>query len=119
MGKRGIRAVAVSFLIATAAFLAGCSTQIRATPEETKDYPIEIQEAIVKGEIMEGMTPGQVRLVLGSPSQVQNFEPRNGKTREEWIYSSGMGVLKTRLLFVDGKLVFVYSSEPGRIKYHQ
>ena len=96
--------------------LGGCASYARYTQDEIKDYPLEIQEKIVKGEIVPGMTPQQVRYSWGSPSSVTTLKPEDGKQREEWIYSSAAGIFKTRLTFVDGKLVYIISSEPGKIK---
>jgi hypothetical protein len=104
------------FLFVMAVFLSGCASYARYSQEEIKDYPLEVQEKITKGEIMPGMTPQQVRYSWGSPSQVKTLDPENGKQKEEWIYSSGMGVFKTRLTFIDGKLTYIISSEPGRVK---
>ena len=41
-------------------FVLGCSSsQIRFTQDEIKDYPVEMQEHIIKGEVVPGMTPAQ------------------------------------------------------------
>jgi len=107
------------FLFVMAVFLGGCASTARYSPEEIKDYPPQVQEKIAKGEILPGMTPQQVRYALGSPDEVRSLTPEDGKQREEWVYSSVMGALKTRLTFIDGKLFFVISSEPGRVKQGQ
>ena len=104
------------FIFVMAFFLGGCASPARYSNEEIKDYPVQVQEKIAKGEIMPGMTPQQVRYSWGSPDEVRTLEPENGKQREEWVYSSGMGVFKTRLTFIDGKLIYIVSSEPGRVK---
>lgn len=103
-----------SILFVAALFLSGCATHARYTHDEIRDYPLEVQEKIIKGEIAPGMTPQQVRYAWGSPSAVRTLEPEGGKQREEWVYSSMAGVFKTRLTFIDGKLVYIISSEPGR-----
>ncbi len=98
-------------------FAFGCaSSHIRFTQDEIKDYPIEMQEHIIKGEVVPGMTPTQVRYAWGSPDEVKASTTREGKPQEQWVYSSTMGVFKTRLTFVDGKLTSIVSSEPGRVK---
>ncbi|MEW6118010.1 MAG: hypothetical protein AB1553_14095 [Nitrospirota bacterium] len=96
-------------------FFIGCASYARYTHDEIKNYPVEIQEKIIKGEIVPGMTQQQVRYAWGAPNAVRMLEPEAGKQKEEWIYSS-MGVFKTRLTFIDGKLVYIISSEPGRLK---
>jgi hypothetical protein len=53
------------------------------------------------------MTPQQVRYAWGSPDSIKFLEPMDGKTREEWIYSTA-GVVGTKLLlFFDGKLIYI------------
>jgi hypothetical protein len=94
-------------------FLAGCATPVRYTYEEIRHYPLDVQERIMKGEVSPGMTQKQVRYAWGSPSSVKILEPENGKSREEWIYSSAMGIVRTRLIFVDGRLMHIISTEPG------
>ncbi|MCL4491409.1 MAG: outer membrane protein assembly factor BamE [Nitrospirae bacterium] len=105
-----------TFLLVAALALSGCASYARYTHDEIKDYPLDVQEKIIKGEIMPGMTPQQVRYAWGPPGSVRPLEPEGGKQREEWIYSTVAGVFKTRLTFIDGKLVYIISSEPGRVK---
>ena len=108
--------VVCSFLLAAALVSGGCASYARYSHDEIKDFPLEVQEKIIKGEIMPGMTPQQVRYAWGSPSSVFTLEPEGGKQREQWIYSTAAGIFKTRLTFIDGKLVYIVSSEPGRVK---
>lgn len=99
----------LSLLIA--AFIFGCASQgVRYTHEEIKNYPPDIQERIVKGEIALGMTKEQVRYAWGNPSSTRILTPEKGRQREEWVYSSSLGILKTRLIFVDGKLTYILGS---------
>lgn len=85
----------------------GCTKSIRYTEEEIKNFPPGIQDNIRKGEILPGMTPQQVRYAWGSPDSIKFLEPMDGKTREEWIYSTA-GVVGTKLLlFFDGKLIYI------------
>jgi len=116
MRNGGIR-TAASFLIITAFFWGGCATQARYSHDEIKDYPPDIQEKIVKGTVTPGMTPQQVRYAWGSPSEVQLPEKENGKTKEVWIYSAKLGLDKTWLVYIDGKLTYITSYNPaGLIK---
>ena len=99
-----------------AVFIFGCaSSSVRYTSEEIKDYPPEIQERIAKGEISLGMTKEQVRYAWGPPSSTRVLTPEKGKQREEWVYSSSLGILKSRLIFVDGKLTNIISSNDRKI----
>lgn len=88
--------------------LVSCASQgVRYTYDEIKNYPPEIQERITKGEIMLGMTKEQVRFAWGNPSSIRILSPEKGKPREEWVYSSSLGIQKTRLIFIDGKLTYI------------
>ena len=90
--------------------LSGCAPAVRYSPDEIKDFPPEVQQDIREGQVAMGMTTQQVRYALGAPTTVNVISPSlEGKPREEWIYSSGVGVLvKRRLVFVDGKLADIY-----------
>jgi hypothetical protein len=88
----------------------GCAKSVRYSADEIKDFPPSIQEHIKKGEVLLGMTPQEVRYAWGAPDSARMLEPLDGKTREEWIYSTkaGMGVIGTKLLlFFDGKLIYI------------
>lgn len=104
-------------LLVTVWFLAGCaSSSVRFTHEEIKNYPLNVQEKIIKGEISPGMTLQQVRYAWGNPDAVNRLQPEDGKAREEWIYSSALGISKTQLIFMEGVLTYIISTEPGRFK---
>jgi len=92
---------AVLFFIAL--FTGGCATSVRFTHEEIKEYPLEVQEKISRGEASPGMTQQQVRYAWGAPNTIRTFDPVDNKSREEWVYSNMFGY-KTRLLFINGKL---------------
>ncbi|MDI6728173.1 MAG: hypothetical protein QMD44_04505 [Thermodesulfovibrionales bacterium] len=104
-------------LFTVAVFLVGCaSSSVRFTHDEIKDYPLDVQEKIIKGEVTPGMTPQQVRYAWGNPDSVKKLESeKDGKQKEEWTYSSVLGAFKTRLIFIDGKLTYIISTEPGRV----
>jgi hypothetical protein len=54
------------------------------------------------------MKPEQVRYAWGSPDSIKILDPFEGKAREEWMYSSVLGVVGTKiLLFYDGKLIYI------------
>ena len=94
----------------------GCIDAVRYSPDEIKGFPQAIQENIKRGEIAPGMTQQQIRYAWGSPAEINVLKPSDdGKYREEWIYTK-MGILKTQLIFVDGKLMHIISNEPGVIK---
>lgn len=94
----------------------GCIDSVRYSPDEIKGFPPAIQENIKRGEVAPGMTQQQVRYAWGLPAAVNVLKPsEEGKYREEWVYTRS-GILKTRLIFVDGKLMHIISNEPGVIK---
>jgi uncharacterized protein YneF (UPF0154 family) len=87
--------------------LGGCTKSVRYTQEELKEFPPDVQERIIKGEIMLGMSTKAVRYAWGDPRSIRVLPSWEGKSREEWIYAS-MGFIEThRLLFTDGKLTFI------------
>ncbi len=98
-------------------FSYGCATApVRFTSDEIKGFPIEIQEKIIKGEVALGMTTQQVRYAWGSPNTIRTLEPMDGKQREEWIYTTALIYENRRLLFVDGRLIYVIPDSERTIK---
>lgn len=96
---------------ALAVTVSGCSQAVRYSADEIKDYPAAIQDHIKNGSIATGMTMQQVRYAWGAPGTVVTLTPTDdGKSREQWIYSS-VGIFKSRLIFTDGKLTEIISSE--------
>jgi uncharacterized protein YneF (UPF0154 family) len=102
------------FLVVLLAFLiiwslSGCATTARYSPEEIKDFPPMVQEQIRAGNVAIGMTPQQVRYAWGPPTALNVLAPtHDGKTKEEWIYSTWGIFMQRRLLFVEGKLVDIF-----------
>lgn len=110
----------VFLFLVIVALATSCATAARYTYEEIKGYPTDIQDKIMRGEVSLGMTPQQVRYAWGAPNAIRTLEPLEGKSREEWIYTTlgiyEIGVYKAkRLLFVDGKLMYI-APEPERPK---
>ncbi|MDI6744474.1 MAG: hypothetical protein QMD07_03750 [Thermodesulfovibrionales bacterium] len=94
----------------------GCIDSVRYSPDEIKGFPPAIQENIKRGEIALGMTQQQIRYAWGSPAEINVLKPlEDNKYREEWVYTRSW-ILKTRLIFIDGKLMHIISNEPGVIK---
>ncbi len=98
-------------LIIVFVFFAGCSAGIKYSPGEIRTFPEEIQKHIQAGEVVTGMTQIQVRYAWGAPSEVKVLEPKDGKYREMWVYSTS-GLLKTRLIFINGVLESIISGDP-------
>ena len=66
-------------------------SRIDAGRARYESWPIEVQEAVLNGEARQGMTPEQVEMALGKPSEVVT---RSGKAGEDevWVYRKGGGV---------------------------
>lgn len=79
-------------LLLAAGLLAGCSSspisRIDSNRSAYESWPIDVQEAVLNGQAKKGMTPEQVEMALGKPSQVV---ARSGKAGEDevWIYRKG------------------------------
>lgn len=111
-----IAAAALCLALGLALTTGGCAAPARFTHDEIKGFPVEVQEKIIKGQVVPGMTPQQVRYAWGAPDSVRTLQPQDGRMAEEWVYTSGVGLFKTTLTFIDGKLTYIVSSEPGRVK---
>lgn len=95
----------------------GCaSAPVRFTSDEIKGFPLEVQEKIIKGEVALGMNPQHVRYAWGSPNTIRILEPMDGKTREEWIYTTAFILEDRRLLFIDGRLTYIIPDSERTIK---
>ena len=84
------------YLVLLAIFvLAGCSTspmsRIDANRAQYESWPFEIQEAVLNGKVLVGMTPEMVRVTLGEPARITNRMGRKG-AEEVWTYSKGGGL---------------------------
>jgi hypothetical protein len=88
----------------------GNSSDIRYTQEEIKGYPEDIKQLIINGQLSTGMTPQQVRNSWGSPDGVSSYAGADGKSREEWVYSSS-ALCRVTLVFSEGKLSGIVRSE--------
>lgn len=98
-----------------AGLLFGCAEVMRYSPDEIKDYPPPVQENIKKGEVTPGMTMQQVRYAWGAPSLINVLKPEDGKNKEEWVYTRSI-FFKSKLVFVDGKLMHIITNEVGVVK---
>lgn len=101
--KKGLVCVCMLCVILSA----GCASSVRYTPDEIKNYPPKVQDLIIKGEVAVGMTQPQVRYAWGSPDHSYMLSPLDGKQREEWVYSSQMGLKKKMVVFEDGKVAHI------------
>jgi hypothetical protein len=79
-----------------AALLAGCMSpspmsRIDSNRARYESWPLEVQEAVLNGKARKGMTPEQVEMALGKPSEVVTRSATGGD--EVWVYrkAGGMG----------------------------
>ncbi len=56
-----------------------------------ESWPFEIQEAVLNGKVVVGMTPDMVQMVLGKPSEVMSRAGKRGE-EEVWVYKTGGGM---------------------------
>jgi len=111
--KKGFCSILIFFVM----FLASCaSAPVRFTNEEIKGFPVDIQEKIIRGEVALGMTTQQVRYSWGSPNTIRALDPMDGRHREEWIYTTAGIFENRRLLFIDGKLIYVIPDSEKTLK---
>lgn len=80
--------------LAAALFVIACSTssitRIDSNRDAYESWPVDVQEAVLGQRAIAGMTPEQVEMALGRPTDVIS---RNSKTGidEVWIYRKGGG----------------------------
>lgn len=82
-------------LSALALLLAGCTaspiSRIDANRARYESWPLEVQEAVLAGEARKGMTPEQVEMALGKPSEVV-VHSAGAAGEEVWVYRKGGGL---------------------------
>ena len=76
-------------LLLTVCALSACSTspmsRIDSNRAKYESWPLDVQEAVLNGEARKGMTPEQVEMALGKPTQVVTRSARAGDD-EVWVY---------------------------------
>jgi hypothetical protein len=109
-----------AFLVAGLA-LAACSTsplsRIDSDRARYESWPLDIQEAVLNGEAKKGMTPEQVTMALGKPTEVISRASKAGED-EVWVYrkgGTGSGLLNNTGISLGGGMggVNVGSSRGG------
>lgn len=73
----------------TALLVAGCATSPLSRIDDNRgkyeSWPLDVQEAVLKGEARAGMTAEQVEMALGRPTEVVARSARAGED-EIWVY---------------------------------
>lgn len=100
-------------LLIACGLFAGCiaPSGLRYTDIEIKDYPHDMQEQIRKSEVVIGMTPVQVRYAMGAPAYARTCYAPGGKIAEEWAYDSFSLLTKTYVVFENGRVVKIETTE--------
>ena len=77
-----------------ALFVIACSTSPISRIDSNRDaydtWPVEVKEAVLNQQAIPGMTPEQVEMALGKPTQVISRAGKSG-VDEVWIYRKGGG----------------------------
>jgi len=53
-----------------------------------ESWPVDVQEAVYRGQAIPGMTPPQVEMALGKPTSVESRSGKDGP-EEIWVYKKG------------------------------
>lgn len=85
------RALLAGWLVMLAACASSPMSRIDADRSKYDSYPIEVRQAILNGEAIKGMTPEQVEMSLGKPSQIITRSAKGGDD-EVWIYRKSAGI---------------------------
>lgn len=87
-----VRVLLAGWLMALAACATSPMSRIDADRVKYDSYPIEVRQAILNGEAIKGMTPEQVEMSLGKPTQIITRSAKGGDD-EVWVYrkSAGLG----------------------------
>ena len=80
--------------LAACMFAFACSTSSMSRIDSNRDayesWPVDVKEAILGQRVIAGMTPEQVEMALGKPTEVISRSTRNG-VDEVWVYRKGGG----------------------------
>lgn len=75
--------------------LVACSSspmsRIDADRTKYESWPLEVQQAILNGHAIQGMTPEQVEMSLGKPTEIITRSAKGGDD-EVWVYRKGGGI---------------------------
>lgn len=77
---------------------------LQRAEEAEKERRAEAERAIVRGELLTGMTPDEVKRAWGKPTNVKQSE-FNGKKRERWRYEGDDSSDVRTAILENGRLV--------------
>jgi len=76
----------------------------RAAAIRAKEWPKDVESAVIQRKVAVGMTPEQVRFAWGAPTHI-NETTWATHTREQWVYS-----LSHYVYFANGRVVAIQTS---------
>jgi hypothetical protein len=81
-----------ALVISGAVWLVACSSspmsRIDGNRAKYESWPIEVQQAVLNGQAIKGMTAEQVEMSLGKPSEIVSRSAKGGDD-EVWVYKKG------------------------------
>jgi hypothetical protein len=95
MNRSSVRQSGLIAFALAAWLLAGCSSTPMSRIDKNRalyeSWPVDMQSAVLEGNVVKDMTPDMVRMALGEPTRI---EPKIGSTsgEETWIYEKGGGM---------------------------
>jgi hypothetical protein len=103
-GKALLSGVSVVLLAVVVAGCASVNVQRQRYVAAHPELAIDVQNAIINGEIIAGMGPAEVRAALGNPANIVKHAEPGRPTTERWIYFKKMGkyVSAYEVRFVNG-----------------
>ncbi len=80
-------------LMLAAALLAGCTSSSQMSRIDSnralyESWPLDMQQAVLDGKVVPGMTPDMVRMAIGKPTEITS-RSNGGSGDEVWIYRKG------------------------------
>lgn len=79
-----------------ALLLASCSTspmsRIDSKRAVYESWPVDVQDAVLHQRAIPDMTPEQVEMALGKPSEVQSRTGPNNSSEDVWIYRKSSAI---------------------------
>lgn len=78
-------------MIAALLGLAACSSpsplsRIDSNRAVYESWPIDVQEAVYRGQAIPGMTPQQVEMAMGKPTSIDSRTGKDGAAEDIWVY---------------------------------
>jgi hypothetical protein len=88
------RSLLLAAFMGAVVLLGGCSTSPMSRIDSNRalyeSWPLEVQQAVLEGRVIEGMTYEQVEMSVGKPAEKTARNTRKG-SEEIWVYKSGGG----------------------------